>query len=95
MPSLSIPFGFIDPDLIQMIAVAIAVGTFVVHVACASAVSNSIHRLDRTHGLPPLLLPTPVWVFATLLGGIFTLAIFWLMHFSTLQPNVESMDKVQ
>jgi len=35
----------------------------------------------------PFLVDRPTWTLATLLGGIFTVAIYWLVHHSTLRSS--------
>jgi hypothetical protein len=51
-----------------------------VHIAFAIGVWRHASRAA------PLFVPAPWWGLATLLGGPFTAAAYWLMHLSTLAP---------
>lgn len=51
-----------------------------VHIAFAIGVWRHARRAR------PLFVPAPWWGLATLLGGPFTAAAYWLMHLSTLAP---------
>src|SRR4051812_17425852 len=52
---------------------------------CISVYSNA----RRAHRDGILLFVTPlIWLLATLLGGVFVAAIFWVMHYSTLRSGV-------
>jgi len=49
----------------------------------ASAVARDAGNLYRM-GQKPVLVSAPTWAFATLIGGVFTATIYWLLHHSTL-----------
>lgn len=54
-----------------------------VHVIFAGAVAKDaglLHQLGRR----PALVSAHIWAFATLLGGVFTAAIYWFIHHSNL-----------
>lgn len=57
----------------------------------ASAVARdagSIYRL----GQKPVLVSAPTWAFATLIGGVFTATIYWILHHSTLtRPTMKEV----
>ncbi|MDO8954399.1 MAG: hypothetical protein Q7V63_06085 [Gammaproteobacteria bacterium] len=53
----------------------------VLHLIFASGVAKDIGLLTK-RGLPTIIIPGYAWVLATLVGGIFTLAIYWLIHHS-------------
>lgn len=53
------------------------------HVLFAGAVAKDSGNLYRL-GQRPVLVSGGTWAFATLLGGVFTAAIYWILHYSTL-----------
>ena len=55
----------------------------ILHFIFASAVAKDAGRLHRL-GVKPVLVAAPTWAFATLIGGVFTATIYWLLHHSTL-----------
>ncbi len=55
----------------------------ILHVLFAGAVARDAGNLHRL-GLKPVLVSAPTWAFATLLGGVITAAIYWILHYSTL-----------
>ena len=69
--------------LISNVSVLVFVLTVVLHIIFASGVARDIHHLDKRH-LAPQIIPGYAWVLATLLGGVLTLALYWLIHHSTL-----------
>lgn len=60
--------------------------SFVVHLCFATAVVQDIRR-GRLEGLNPWLVGTEVWALATLMGGVFVAAVYWLMHHSSLNTQ--------
>jgi competence transcription factor ComK len=55
----------------------------VLHFIFASAVARDAGNLQRI-GQRPALVSAPTWAFATLIGGVFTATIYWLLHHSSL-----------
>jgi len=49
----------------------------------AAAVARDAGNLHRM-GQKPVLVSAPTWAFATLIGGVFTATIYWILHYSTL-----------
>lgn len=55
----------------------------ILHFIFAGAVARDAGNLYRL-GLKPVLVSAPTWAFATLIGGVITATIYWLLHHSTL-----------
>lgn len=53
------------------------------HFIFAGAVARDAGSLYRL-GQKPVLVSAPTWAFATLIGGVITATIYWLLHHSTL-----------
>lgn len=49
----------------------------------AAAVARDAGNLYRM-GQKPVLVSAPTWAFATLIGGVITATIYWILHYSTL-----------
>ena len=71
------------------LALLVMVLTFIVHVCFATAVVQDIRR-GRQEGRNPWLVGTEIWALATLLGGVFVVGIYWLMHHSSLNMQNRS-----
>ncbi len=55
----------------------------VVHILFASAVAQDSGNLTRL-GQRTALVSGATWAFATLIGGVFVAATYWILHYSTL-----------
>lgn len=53
------------------------------HVIFAGAVARDAGNLYRL-GQRPVLVSAASWAFATLIGGVFTATVYWLLHHSNL-----------
>ena len=67
---------------IQNIHFAIIILTALLHLIFAGAVAKDAGRLTKEK-VPTCLVSGITWSFATLIGGVFTAAIYWFMHHST------------
>lgn len=56
--------------------------TGILHLIFAGAVARDAGRLTKDK-IPTCLVSGITWAFATLVGGVFTAAIYWFMHRST------------
>lgn len=50
-----------------------------VHLVFAGAVARDSGQLLK-RGIPTQLVSGIIWAFATLIGGVFVAAIYWLLH---------------
>lgn len=81
------------PDIFRLfpfmayVNIVVLVLTVLIHVALAGAVARDASRLQLE---PPyrgtVLVGFVVWAVATLIGGVFVAAIYWLLNRSTLRP---------
>lgn len=63
----------------------------ILHVVFAGAVAHDAGNLNRL-GQKPVLVSAPTWAFATLIGGVFTATIYWILHHSTLtRPTIREI----
>ncbi len=60
--------------------------TGLLHILYAGGIAKDIGNLAKK-SIQPLFLPGIGWVLATLLGGIFTVLVYWLMHHSSLSKK--------
>ena len=69
---------------------AIAIGAFVitavVHIAFAIALFRDATYLRAPR--KPIFVGRIIWFLATLVGGVFVAAIYWVMHHSRLNQSV-------
>jgi hypothetical protein len=60
--------------------------TFLINLAFALGVSRDAGQLADS-GKGPVLVGQGIWMLATLFGGVFVAAVYWLIHHSTLRPE--------
>jgi hypothetical protein len=59
----------------------------ILHLIFAGAVARDAGNLYKL-AQRPALVSAASWAFATLIGGVFTAAIYWFIHHSTItRPN--------
>ena len=63
----------------------------VIHIAFARAVLTYTRRLVDQQARQVELVPGKVCALATLLGGVFVAAVYWLLHRSTLAGNEQTV----
>ena len=76
-----LPQGFM-----MIVTLAIWAITIIVHICFALAVSEDADSLPD--GRKPIFVGRGIWFLATLFGGLFTAAIYWVMHHSRLNESV-------
>lgn len=72
-------------DFMELAALVILVITVIVHIAFSIGVREDAIK-QQSQGALRYVTPI-VWCLATLLGGVFVAAAYWIMHGSTLVPE--------
>lgn len=72
---------FVAGPLYHIQLALIAINT-ILHFIFAAAVAKDAGRLEK-QGYQPFLVSGVTWAFATLLGGILTAGLYWLIHHSS------------
>lgn len=63
----------------------------ILHLVFAGAVARDGGGMHRM-GQKTVLVSASTWAFATLIGGVFTATIYWLLHHSTLtRPTIREV----
>ena len=89
VPASSAPIFVGGADLVVLFYAAIAILGAIVHILLSLWVYDDARRLLIDTGDSAALVTRPwIWLFATLVGGILTLAVYWMIHRSTLSPRV-------
>lgn len=68
---------------LEAIQVLILLITALIHIVFAGAVARDSGELVKA-GERPLLVSGIFWAFATLTGGVFVAAVYWILHHSKL-----------
>ena len=67
--------------------IALWVLTAIIHISFAFGVLNDTQMLWRHLRRKTFFVGGGLWALATLLGGVFVAAIYWLIHHSSLRPQ--------
>lgn len=78
---------FLPPSLIPFWIIVVWIVTAIVHVGFAAAVLADAGMMPHKLRREPFLVGGVIWALATLLGGVFVAAVYWLVHHSTLCPS--------
>jgi hypothetical protein len=65
-------------------------GIALVHISFAFSIYTDIEDRFVSTRHKSYLVGKFTWTLATLLGGVFVAAIYWVMHYSTLNPIIQS-----
>jgi hypothetical protein len=79
--SMNTVYGYLANSM-QTIQFAILVITVILHIIFAGAIAKDAGRLTK-QGFPTFLVSGVTWAFATLIGGIWVVAVYWVIHRST------------
>lgn len=77
-----------DPTSIFAVAIGVSILTSLVHIICAVAVYKDAARLKRRQALAIVGIGPAIWCVATLVGGVMTAGIYWVLHHSRLNPAI-------
>ena len=84
LPQLAEQYG----NQIQNFYYLLMVINGLLHLIFAGAIARDAGSLYKL-GQRPALVSAASWAFATLIGGVFTAAIYWFIHHSTLtRPHI-------
>ena len=76
-------------EQIQSFLYMLAIINAILHIIFAGAVAKDAGRLNAL-GNRLALVSASTWAFATLMGGVFTAAIYWFIHHSNLtKPSTQ------
>ena len=67
-------------------AICSVVIIIIVHISFAVAVFRDATNLPASR--KPISVSPTIWLLATLLGGIFVVTLYWIMHHSRLNQSV-------
>lgn len=83
-------FTFLIPSLAPIWIVVQTILWIVVNVSFAAAVLADSGELQRQLRRRTFFVSGGIWALATLVGGVFVAAIYWMIHHSTLRPQAVS-----
>jgi hypothetical protein len=67
--------------------------TAIIHIGFSIAVLQDSHRMLYTQRRSTFLVGGSLWAFATLLGGVITVGIYWVIHHSALRPGYQEQQQ--
>lgn len=71
---------------VNSLQLSLLVINIILHIIFASAVAKDAGKMDKL-GEKTMLVSGMTWSFATLLGGVFVAAIYWVIHHSKITRN--------
>jgi hypothetical protein len=78
--------GMLSALFIGGVAICSVVIIIVVHISFAVAIFRDATNLPAPR--KPISVSPTIWLLATLLGGIFVVTLYWIMHHSRLNQSV-------
>ena len=75
---------------IQSLNYLMLIINIILNLIFAGAVARDAGNLYKL-GLKPALVSGTTWAFATLLGGIMSAAVYWLIHHSNITRNIKEL----
>ena len=76
-----------NAEIIIFFGFFLGVLTAILHMICAIMIFQDAEAYRSRSGKSLFLVNGAIWALATLLGGIFIVGIYWLIHYSTLNPT--------
>ena len=80
------PIGILWGIFIGGVAICSVVIVVVVHISFSVAIFRDATNLPAPR--KPIFVGPSIWLLATLLGGIFVVTLYWIMHHSCLNQSV-------
>jgi hypothetical protein len=88
---MNLPFSLHPDSIFPLVSIGwvLAVWSFtaIVHIGFALAVLSDAELLWKHLRRRTFFVGGGFWTFATLVGGIFVVALYWLIHHFTLRPQ--------
>ncbi|MFN7096864.1 MAG: hypothetical protein ACK4PR_04835 [Gammaproteobacteria bacterium] len=79
--TMNVAYSYFANSMQTLQFVILAV-TALLHIIFSGAVAKDAGRLAK-QGVPTFLVSGITWAFATLIGGIWVVAVYWMIHRST------------
>jgi hypothetical protein len=79
-------------DFVQFLAILWMALVVIVHVSFMIGVFVDARALAQKRGSTTFVAPL-IWAAATLIGGILTVLVYWIVHRSTLNPPALNSDE--
>lgn len=81
MMTMQAAYAYIANSM-QTMQFVVLIITGLLHVIFAGAIAKDAGRLEK-QGYATFLVSGITWAFATLIGGIWVVAVYWMIHRST------------